>query len=169
MSACRLEIRGLLKVFKNLTPTMSADGRVVIHLLTLKCGPPLDKESSREDIKLAERMASILKDFEARQLDVDEDEQLEVVEEEEEDWDPQDELMDGERQASSGHMITFSGGTLVSEERVRLQLDFGCVLITMEEDTAIAQALCTCPSLVLNIYHHVECHSVQLEKCAEDV
>ncbi|VDP50149.1 unnamed protein product [Heligmosomoides polygyrus] len=99
---------------------MSADGRVVIHLLTLKCGPPLDKESSREEIKHAERMASILKDFEACQLEVDKDEQLEVVEEEEEDWDPQDELMDVERQASSGHMITFSDGTLVSKERVRL-------------------------------------------------
>ncbi|VDP49725.1 unnamed protein product, partial [Heligmosomoides polygyrus] len=45
-------------------------------------------------------MASILKDFEARQLEVDEDEQLEVVEEEEEDWDPQNELMDVERQAT---------------------------------------------------------------------
>uniref|UniRef100_A0A183G7F5 TESMIN n=1 Tax=Heligmosomoides polygyrus TaxID=6339 RepID=A0A183G7F5_HELPZ len=33
---------------------------------------------------LAERMASILKEFEARQLEVDEDEQLEVVEEQEE-------------------------------------------------------------------------------------
>ncbi|VDP14480.1 unnamed protein product [Heligmosomoides polygyrus] len=52
---------------------MSADARVVIHLLTLKCGPPLDKEPSREEIKLAERMASILKEFEARQLEVDED------------------------------------------------------------------------------------------------
>ncbi|VDP21382.1 unnamed protein product [Heligmosomoides polygyrus] len=38
-----------------------------------------DKESSREEIKLAERMASILKDFEARQLEVDEDEQLEIT------------------------------------------------------------------------------------------
>ncbi|VDO94420.1 unnamed protein product [Heligmosomoides polygyrus] len=123
---------------------MSADAGVVIHLLTLKCGPPLGKESSREEIKLAERMASILKDFEARQLKVDEDEQLEVVEEEE-DWDPQDELMDVERQASSGHMITFSGGTFVSEERVRLQLDFGCLLITMEEDTAIHYTgTCSC-------------------------
>ncbi|VDO21319.1 unnamed protein product [Heligmosomoides polygyrus] len=98
---------------------MSADARVVVlHLLTLKCSPPLDKEPSREDIKLAERMASILKDFEGRQLEVDEDEQLEVVEEEWQDWDPQDELMDVERQASSGHMITFLDGTLVSEERV---------------------------------------------------
>ncbi|VDP08251.1 unnamed protein product [Heligmosomoides polygyrus] len=52
---------------------MSADARVVIHLLTLKYGPPLDKEPSREEIKLAERMGSILKDFEARQLEVDED------------------------------------------------------------------------------------------------
>ncbi|VDP55968.1 unnamed protein product [Heligmosomoides polygyrus] len=77
-------------------------------------------------------MASILKDFEARQLEVDEGEQLEVVEQEEEDWDPQVELMDVERQVSSGHMVTFSGGTsAASEERVRLQLDFGCVLITM--------------------------------------
>ncbi|VDP07207.1 unnamed protein product [Heligmosomoides polygyrus] len=100
-------------------------------------------------------MASILKDFEARQLEVDEDEQLEVVEEEEKDWDPRDELIDVERLANSGHMM-FSGGTLVSEERVRLQLDFGCVL-------------CTCVSLVLNIYHYVEYHSVQLEKCAENV
>ncbi|VDP01745.1 unnamed protein product [Heligmosomoides polygyrus] len=80
-------------------------------------------------------MTSILKDFEACQLEVDKDEQLEVVEEQEEDWDPQHELMDVERQASTGHIIMFSGGTLVSEERVRLQLDFGRVLITMEEDT----------------------------------
>ncbi|VDP33884.1 unnamed protein product [Heligmosomoides polygyrus] len=43
-----------------------ADARVVIHLLTLKCNPPLVKEPSREEIKLAERMASILNDFEAR-------------------------------------------------------------------------------------------------------
>ncbi|VDP10162.1 unnamed protein product [Heligmosomoides polygyrus] len=90
---------------ENLTPTISADGQVVVHLLTLKCGPPLDKESSREEIKLAERMDSIPKDFEARQLEVGEDEQLEVVEEEEEDWDPQDEQMDVERQLGSGHMI----------------------------------------------------------------
>uniref|UniRef100_A0A183FL68 DZF domain-containing protein n=1 Tax=Heligmosomoides polygyrus TaxID=6339 RepID=A0A183FL68_HELPZ len=66
-------------------------------LLTLKCGPPLDKEPSREEIKLAERTASILKDFEAHQLETEEDEQLEVVEEQEEDWDPQDELMNVER------------------------------------------------------------------------
>ncbi|VDP23236.1 unnamed protein product [Heligmosomoides polygyrus] len=57
---------------------MPADARVVIHLLTLKCGPPIDKEPSREEIKLAERMASILKDFETSQIDVYEDEQLEV-------------------------------------------------------------------------------------------
>ncbi|VDP15888.1 unnamed protein product [Heligmosomoides polygyrus] len=44
-----------------------ADARVVIHLLTLKCGLPLDKEPSREnDINLTERMASIFMDFEAR-------------------------------------------------------------------------------------------------------
>ncbi|VDP31983.1 unnamed protein product [Heligmosomoides polygyrus] len=90
---------------------MSADARVVIHLLTLKCGLPLDKEPSRKEIKLAKLMASILKDFEARQLEVDEDEQLEVVEGEE-DWDPQDELVDVERHSSSGHMITFSCGTI---------------------------------------------------------
>ncbi|VDP47873.1 unnamed protein product [Heligmosomoides polygyrus] len=50
-----------------------------------------DKEPSREEIKLAERLASILKDLEARQLEVDEGEKLEVVEEE--DWNPQDEMM----------------------------------------------------------------------------
>ncbi|VDP16790.1 unnamed protein product [Heligmosomoides polygyrus] len=53
---------------------MFADARAVIHLLTLKCGPPLDKEPPREETKLAERMASILKDLkDARQLEVDED------------------------------------------------------------------------------------------------
>ncbi|VDP07834.1 unnamed protein product [Heligmosomoides polygyrus] len=51
---------------------MSADARVAIHLLPLKCGPPLDKPSS-EEIKLAKRIANILKDFEAHQLEVDED------------------------------------------------------------------------------------------------
>ncbi|VDO84675.1 unnamed protein product [Heligmosomoides polygyrus] len=51
---------------------MSACARVVIHLLTLKCGPPLDKEPSTEEIKLAERTISTLKDFEAHQLEVDE-------------------------------------------------------------------------------------------------
>ncbi|VDO62260.1 unnamed protein product [Heligmosomoides polygyrus] len=81
---------------------MAADARVVINLIPLKCGPPLDKEPSREEIKLAERMASVLKDFEARQLEVVEDDQVEVVEEQEEDWDPQSELVYVERQASSG-------------------------------------------------------------------
>ncbi|VDP42059.1 unnamed protein product [Heligmosomoides polygyrus] len=61
---------------------MFADARVVIHLLTLKSGPSLDKEPLKEEIKLAGWMASILKDFEARHLEVDEDEHLEVVEEE---------------------------------------------------------------------------------------
>ncbi|VDP05054.1 unnamed protein product [Heligmosomoides polygyrus] len=45
--------------------------------------PPLDKEPSREEIKLAERMASILKNLKACQFEVDEGEQLEVVEEQE--------------------------------------------------------------------------------------
>ncbi|VDO82891.1 unnamed protein product [Heligmosomoides polygyrus] len=73
MSACHLEIRGLLNVFYNLTPTMSADGRVVIHLPPLKCGPPLDKGPSRKEIKLAEWTFNILKDFEAHQLEGHED------------------------------------------------------------------------------------------------
>ncbi|VDO72687.1 unnamed protein product [Heligmosomoides polygyrus] len=46
-------------------------------------------------------MASILKDFEACQLEVNEDEQLEVVEKQEEGWDPQDELIDVERTMSA--------------------------------------------------------------------
>ncbi|VDO94297.1 unnamed protein product [Heligmosomoides polygyrus] len=83
-------------------------------------GPPLvisQGKSLKEEIKLAERVASILKDFEARQLEVDEDEQLQVVKEQEEDWDPQDELMDVERRANGGHMITFSGGTISLRRR----------------------------------------------------
>ncbi|VDP12802.1 unnamed protein product [Heligmosomoides polygyrus] len=90
---------------------MSANAGVMIHPLTLKCAPHLDKESSREEIKLAERMASIHKDFEARQLEVDEDEQLEVVGEEK-NLDPKDELIDVEMQARIGHMRTFSGGMI---------------------------------------------------------
>ncbi|VDP39869.1 unnamed protein product [Heligmosomoides polygyrus] len=70
----------------------------------------MSADAEWKEIKLAELMGNILKDFEARQLEVDEDEQLEVVEED--DWNPQDELMDLERQASSGHTTTFSGGTI---------------------------------------------------------
>ncbi|VDP09578.1 unnamed protein product [Heligmosomoides polygyrus] len=47
-------------------------------------------------------MASTLKGFEARQLEIDEGEQLELVDEQGENCGPQDELMDVERQASSG-------------------------------------------------------------------
>ncbi|VDP00349.1 unnamed protein product [Heligmosomoides polygyrus] len=71
---------------------MSADARMVIHLLTLKCGPSLDKEPSRNEIKVAERMASILKDFEARHLEVDEDAWLEnrsVINKSQERYSPQ--------------------------------------------------------------------------------
>ncbi|VDO66186.1 unnamed protein product [Heligmosomoides polygyrus] len=99
-----------------------------------------EQGTSREEIKLAERMASILKDFEARQLEVDEDEKLEVMEEEEEDWDPQDELMDVERQASSWHMIAFSGGTLVSEER----MDSHCPMRHFE---LLCQLTCRLPTI----------------------
>ncbi|VDO34018.1 unnamed protein product [Heligmosomoides polygyrus] len=140
---------------------MSADARVVIHLLTLKCGPPLDKEPSREEIKLAERMACILKDFKARQLEADEDEQLEVVKKQEEGWDSQDELIDVERQASSGHMTSFSGGNLVSEEKVRLQVDFvygadvisPCMEANREEPVALEPStLCLCITVVKRLY-----------------
>ncbi|VDP10068.1 unnamed protein product [Heligmosomoides polygyrus] len=61
---------------------MLANPRVVIHLLTLKCGSPLDAVPSRDEMKLAKRIASILQDFELRQLEIDEVEKLEVVEEE---------------------------------------------------------------------------------------
>ncbi|VDO94306.1 unnamed protein product [Heligmosomoides polygyrus] len=71
-----------MKAMRRRRATRKIDSYVNHHdATTLKCGPPLDKESSREEIKLTERMASILKDFEARQLEVVEDEQLEVVEE----------------------------------------------------------------------------------------
>ncbi|VDO69982.1 unnamed protein product [Heligmosomoides polygyrus] len=70
--------------FRNLTSTMSFEFTSAhAEVWSLWCG--LDKEPSRKEIKLAERMARILKDFEARQLEVDEGEQLEVVEEQGED------------------------------------------------------------------------------------
>ncbi|VDO95770.1 unnamed protein product [Heligmosomoides polygyrus] len=56
--------------------TMSANPRVFIHLLTLKCGSPLDAVPSRDAMKLVERIASILQDFELRQLEIDEVEKL---------------------------------------------------------------------------------------------
>ncbi|VDP40634.1 unnamed protein product [Heligmosomoides polygyrus] len=140
---------------------MSADAQVVINLLTLKCGPPLDKELSN----LTERMASILKDFEAHHFEVDEGEQPEVVEKQEEGWDPLDELIDVERQASSGHMTSFSDGTLVSEEMVRLQFDFvygadiigPCMEANCEEPVAFIRYLycdqCFCFMHFVPVYH----------------
>ncbi|VDP38752.1 unnamed protein product [Heligmosomoides polygyrus] len=58
---------------------MSANPRVVIHLLALKCGSPLDAAPSRDEMKLAEWIASILQDFELRQLEIDEVEKLEKI------------------------------------------------------------------------------------------
>ncbi|VDO32187.1 unnamed protein product [Heligmosomoides polygyrus] len=86
---------------------MSAYLRVVIHLFTLRCGP---QGAFREEIKLAERIASILRDFEARQIEADEDEQLEMVEREE-DWDPKDELIYVGSWISSVELITMMGDT----------------------------------------------------------
>ncbi|VDO89780.1 unnamed protein product [Heligmosomoides polygyrus] len=68
---------------------MSANPRAVIHLLTLKCGSPLDAVPSREEMKLAERIASILQDFELRQLEIAEVEKLEVAEEENQEFQPE--------------------------------------------------------------------------------
>ncbi|VDO92315.1 unnamed protein product [Heligmosomoides polygyrus] len=68
---------------------MSANPRVVIQLLTLKCGSPLDAAISKDEMKLAERIASILQDFELRQLEIDEVEKLEVVEEEDQVFQPE--------------------------------------------------------------------------------
>ncbi|VDP31321.1 unnamed protein product [Heligmosomoides polygyrus] len=105
------------KVYRELGARSDERYSNVIHLFPLKCGAPLHKEPSREEMRLAERMASIFKEFEARQLEVDEDELLYVVEEKE-DWDPQDELIDVEGLASKGHMTMFSGGNLFPEERL---------------------------------------------------
>lgn len=58
----------------------------MVHLLTLRCDPPLDKEPSIEETKLAHRIATILKDFEAYQLEVEEEEERRVMEEEGRDW-----------------------------------------------------------------------------------
>ncbi|VDP32612.1 unnamed protein product [Heligmosomoides polygyrus] len=50
---------------------MSANPQVVIHLPTLKFGSPLDAAPFRDEMMLAERIASILQDFELRQLEIE--------------------------------------------------------------------------------------------------
>ncbi|VDO90341.1 unnamed protein product [Heligmosomoides polygyrus] len=63
---------------------------MVLHLLILKCGSPLNAVSSRDEMKLAERTASILQDFELRQVEIDEVEKLEVVEEVYQEFQPEE-------------------------------------------------------------------------------
>lgn len=67
---------------------------------------------------MAERIASILKDFEELQLEIDDEERLKVMEEEEDDWNPEEEHDDVNGQMAEEGTITFSGGAQVSEERV---------------------------------------------------
>ncbi|VDP22967.1 unnamed protein product [Heligmosomoides polygyrus] len=86
---------------------MSANPRVVIHLLTLKSGTPLDAVPSREETKLAERIASILQDFELRQLEIDEVEKLEVVEEEDQKLQPEEDCAGVTTPLTSDGTITF--------------------------------------------------------------
>ncbi|VDP23196.1 unnamed protein product [Heligmosomoides polygyrus] len=92
---------------------MSANPRVVIHLLTLKCGSILDAVPSRDEMKLAERIASILQNFELRQLGVDEVEKLEVVEEEDQEFQPEEDCAGVTTPLTSEGTITFSGGQIV--------------------------------------------------------
>ncbi|VDO19555.1 unnamed protein product [Heligmosomoides polygyrus] len=99
---------------------MSANPRVVIHLLTLKCGPPLDAVPSRDEMKLAERIASVQQDFELRQLEIDEVEKLGVVQEEGHEFQPEEDCAGVTTALTSEGTITFPGGQTVSEENVWL-------------------------------------------------
>ncbi|VDP30151.1 unnamed protein product [Heligmosomoides polygyrus] len=71
---------------------------------------PLDAVPSREEIKLAKRIAGILQDFELRQLEIDELEKLEVVEEEDQEFRPEEECAGVATTLTSEGTITFSGG-----------------------------------------------------------
>ncbi|VDO90205.1 unnamed protein product [Heligmosomoides polygyrus] len=79
-----------------------------MHLLTLKCGSPLDDVLSRDEMKLAERIASILQDFELRQLKIDEVKKLEVVEEEDQEFQPEEDCAGVPTPLTSEGTITFS-------------------------------------------------------------
>ncbi|VDP45806.1 unnamed protein product [Heligmosomoides polygyrus] len=95
---------------------MSANPRVVSHLLTPKCGSSLDAVPSRDEMKLAERMAIILQDFELRQLEIDKVEKLEVVEEEDQEFQPKEDCAAGvTTPLISEGTTTFSGGQIVSK------------------------------------------------------
>ncbi|VDO78947.1 unnamed protein product [Heligmosomoides polygyrus] len=80
------------KVALSLPPTLtlvSANLRVVIQLLTLKCGSPLDAVPSRDEMKMAERIVSE-RIVELQQLEIDEVKKLEVVEEEDQEFQPEE-------------------------------------------------------------------------------
>ncbi|VDO98861.1 unnamed protein product [Heligmosomoides polygyrus] len=83
------------------------------RLQTLKCGSPLDAVPSRDEMKLAERIASILLDFELRQLEIDEVEKLKVVEEGDQEFQPEDDCAGVTTPLTSEGTITFSGGRIV--------------------------------------------------------
>ncbi|VDO63137.1 unnamed protein product [Heligmosomoides polygyrus] len=102
--------------------TASANPRVAIHLLTLKCGPPLNAVPSKDETKLAERIVSILQDFELRQLEIDEVEKLEVVGEEDQEFQPEKDCagVPITTPLTSEGTITFLGGQIVSEEKAWL-------------------------------------------------
>ncbi|VDP36419.1 unnamed protein product [Heligmosomoides polygyrus] len=99
---------------------MSANPRVVIHLLTLKCGSLLDAVPSRDEMKLTKRIARILRDFELRQLGIVEVEKLEVVEEDDQEFQPEEDCAEVTTILTSEDTVTFSGGQIVSEEKVWL-------------------------------------------------
>ncbi|VDP08592.1 unnamed protein product [Heligmosomoides polygyrus] len=99
---------------------MSANPRVVIHLQTLKCKSPLDAVPSRDEMKLAKRIASILRDFELRQLEIDEVEKLEIVEEVDQEFQPEEACAEVTTPLTSEGTFTFSGGQIVSEEKAWL-------------------------------------------------
>ncbi|VDP21897.1 unnamed protein product [Heligmosomoides polygyrus] len=98
---------------------MSNSARVVIHLLFLECGTPLDAPPSREEKKLADRTARILRPFEGKPLEEIHDEENLEIEEDEVDggWNIIDEDEDLNMDQPAGSK-TITCGQEVPEKRV---------------------------------------------------
>ncbi|VDO19933.1 unnamed protein product [Heligmosomoides polygyrus] len=95
------------------------------YLQTFECYSPTEVwistlVSSRDEMKLAEGIASILRDFELRQLEINEVEKLEVVEGEDQEFQPEEDCARVTTPLTSEGTITSSGGQIVSEEKVWL-------------------------------------------------
>ncbi|VDO61721.1 unnamed protein product [Heligmosomoides polygyrus] len=118
---------------------MSANPRVVIHLLALKSGSPLDAVPSRDEMKLAERITSTLQDFELRQLVVDEVGKLEVVEEGDHEFQPEEDCAGVTTPLISGGAITFSGGHIVSGKCLAILEQLSYTRLTTWENGTVSR------------------------------